>query len=110
MDAARLRLRSVTFKATGQRLEVLRRKHGSATYGDLRRGFAGLLECVDPMGVAGFAAVVWQRDGAYWTTLRVTDGSSVPGGLVPSFVKDVLMRRLGEDDTLDILRGPSPSA
>lgn len=79
------------------------RQHDAAK--DMRRELYGNLRAVvQDAGdkIAGYAVVVWDKDGSNWSTLR--SGAPIQSRLAPSFVHDSLQQHVTVNLTRDDLR------
>ena len=47
--------------------------------------------------IAGWAIVIWNKDGTYSDSMKVEEFSPVTYTLLPSYVADVVRRRLAEE-------------
>ena len=109
---ARVRISRVRFKAGGE-LHLLRPavQEGRAR---VERQVRTLLDAMDDDGdVAGFAVVVWDKDGASACSHWHGPDSCVPVPLIPEFVRNRLLLGIGVGWTIDDVNeqwGHPPSA
>jgi hypothetical protein len=94
------RIRSVTEKATGRQIRVLRhypandRKAINRRIQELMDNFFG----ADPeMGAGGFAFVVWDKEGASCTAMSCFAGASVHRSHVGDYVRGCIDKAVTKD-------------
>lgn len=90
MRTARLRVRSVTMKATGASYRVLRNERG-ARVADLFAEHCHAIRHQRADDMAGFAVVAWGFDHALSTSVVVGDGRSLPKHSVPDYVRTAVL-------------------
>ena len=96
---ARLRIRSIRMKNGGATVRILQH--------DNHQDAISVREWVDDCimaqndDIAGFAFVIWGKDGGSTCAVKTNSRSRIPGILVPEFVKS----RLSAEQILDWARG-----
>lgn len=83
------RLRRIRFK-DGRTIEVLRQPEKSRWVQDSLTASCAKASEWGGAGMAGFALVAWSRDGEVYVNFE-NDGSRLPAGGVPQYVRDVLL-------------------
>lgn len=92
------RIRSVTEKATGRQIRVLRhhylndKKHISERVNALLEGFFS-----DGKPAGGFALVIWNPDGGHMVAQSAFANSPIPKAVVPDFARNALLLNLSRD-------------
>lgn len=84
------------------KLSVIRSERQRDAAKEIRRELYGSMkDVVDDAGdgIAGYALVVWDKQGANWSTLR--GGSPIQTRLAPTFVQDALSQHVAVNMTLD---------
>lgn len=85
-----LRLRRVRFKSGGS-VEVLRPRRDMTTHENFVRCTDRAANEALDSEIVGFAVVAWSRCGQVFVNFDNGNGSPLPGGAVPNFVRDVLL-------------------
>lgn len=92
-----MRMMRTIEKLSVHRNTCLQRKAKKARK-DLMRAARDLANTMD---IAGFAIVVWNKDWGHRT--KWDAAKTMPGNVVPEFVKRAILRDAGRDDARDIL-------
>lgn len=99
MEEARVRIVNVTPK--DKRFSVITNKKSD----DYQVTMSHVANGVDALNseIAGFAFVVWGKDGTSVCIQRVKDGSMIPSILVPDFVRNRLLAERIEQWTIETI-------
>lgn len=87
MIAAKIRLRRVRFK-DGRAIEIFHRRDEIEIDKKFKASAAIAMECTE---MAGYAIVVWRKNGGSFCAWNNSFNSQVASGQVPQYVKDILM-------------------